>query len=192
MSAALQSPVQVMKFTLTFFGELPPSGNKPKPAAVWAIREQFHPQIEELFATHPALRNGFASRFLPPIAVQGGSYRPLLRKAHDVICSVDITFLRKEDPGQLVKQDGDIDNRIKTLFDGLRMPNKGDAIPAGKPVFSPMCALLEDDSLITGLSVKTDRLLGVPSGPPTWVYLLVEVRTSVSVVTMQNATFLGD
>lgn len=185
-------PVQIMKFTLTFSGELPPSGNKPKPEAVWKIREQIHPQIDELLRTHPALRNGFADNYITTIDVQGAKYRPLLHRKQDVICGVSITFLSKEDPGQLVRQDGDIDNRIKTLFDGLRMPNKGDTIPTGKPAFNPMCCLMEDDSMITGLSVKTDRLLSASNSPATWVHLLIEVHTSVSVVTMQNATFLGD
>jgi hypothetical protein len=39
-----------------------------------------------------------------------------------VTCSLDILFLRRDHPGGLVSNTGDIDNRIKVLFDALRMP----------------------------------------------------------------------
>jgi hypothetical protein len=37
-----------MKFTLAYDGELPASGNSPKPEAKWNIRNQIHPQLTEL------------------------------------------------------------------------------------------------------------------------------------------------
>ena len=52
-SAATSGLLPIMKFTLTFEGDLPASGNKPKPDAVWRIRKAIHPQLCELFATHP-------------------------------------------------------------------------------------------------------------------------------------------
>lgn len=56
---------------------------------------------------------------------------------------------------------GDIDNRIKVLFDGLRMPKTerelgGFGIDADE---DPFFCLLEDDTLITRVSVTTDRLI---------------------------------
>jgi hypothetical protein len=44
-----------MKFTLTYSGRVLASGNKPKPAEKWAIRRAFHPQLAELWQTHPVL-----------------------------------------------------------------------------------------------------------------------------------------
>ena len=47
----------LMKFILTYDGPLPASANKPKKQSVWEIRKQFHPQLAELWETHPALRS---------------------------------------------------------------------------------------------------------------------------------------
>ena len=46
-----------VKFTLTYDGPLPPSANKPKNDTKWAIRKVLDPQLRELWATHPALRD---------------------------------------------------------------------------------------------------------------------------------------
>jgi len=56
---------------------------------------------------------------------------------------------------------GDIDNRLKTLFDALRIPEAGENYhlntkEAGE---TPFFCLLEDDKLITKVSVETDQLL---------------------------------
>jgi len=62
----------------------------------------------------------------------------------------------------LVSSGGDIDNRIKVLFDGLRVPKydselKNLAPEEGEnPLF---CLLEDDDSLITSIKITTDRLL---------------------------------
>jgi hypothetical protein len=77
------------------------------------------------------------------------------------LCSLDILFLRRHDAGSLIANGGDIDNRIKVLFDGLRMPGN-DAELGGlliEPDEDPFFCLLEDDALITRVSVETDRLL---------------------------------
>jgi hypothetical protein len=59
-----------------------------------------------------------------PLYVEGHSFLPLIRDSLALVCGLDILFLRKEEPGKLVEHGGDIDNRIKTLFDGLRMPTR--------------------------------------------------------------------
>jgi len=56
---------------------------------------------------------------------------------------------------------GDIDGRVKTLLDGLRMPQQPIEIPKGERPSAdedPFYVLLEDDSLIYELNVQTDRL----------------------------------
>lgn len=74
---------------------------------------------------------------------------------------MNILFLRRDNPGNLIASGGDIDNRIKVLFDGLKMPDTVSdlgGIPLG-PDEDPFFCLLEDDSLITSVSITTDRLL---------------------------------
>ena len=46
---------------------------------------------------------------------------PLVTREMDVVAELSIIMLRPEIPGQLVTQGGDIDNRLKTLFDALTM-----------------------------------------------------------------------
>src|SRR5437588_10958327 len=45
-----------MKFTLVYDGDLPSSGNSPKPEAARDIRDKFHPQMAQLWKDHLALR----------------------------------------------------------------------------------------------------------------------------------------
>ena len=52
-----QTPIPIMKFTLTYDGELRASGNKPKPEDKWAIRRQIAPQLAELWQVSPVLKN---------------------------------------------------------------------------------------------------------------------------------------
>jgi hypothetical protein len=54
-----------MKFTLTYDGPLPSSGSRPKNDAKWDIRKRLHPQLEDLWGSHPALRPAEADRLFP-------------------------------------------------------------------------------------------------------------------------------
>jgi hypothetical protein len=92
-----------------------------------------------------------------------GNYRfaPLVRKGQ-VVCSLDILFLRRDSPGHLIKSTGgDIDNRMKTLFDGLRIAKSGEVGKFKTPDAGeiPFYCLLEDDDDIVELRITTDRLL---------------------------------
>jgi hypothetical protein len=74
--------------------------------------------------------------------------------------------LRPEAPGSVITQGSDIDNRLKTLFDSLRMPKNLNELPSGispSDIDNPFFCLLEDDNLITKVSVTTDRLLRIDS-----------------------------
>ena len=62
----------------------------------------------------------------------------------------------------MIIKSGDIDNRLKTLFDALRVPTKATELPTGSPGSDddiPMYCLLEDDGLIARVAVETDLLL---------------------------------
>src|SRR6266849_6098917 len=61
-----------------------------------------------------------------PVLIGGKQFVPLVRQSLALACSLDILFLRREEPGSLILQGGDIDNRIKTLFDALKMPTADD------------------------------------------------------------------
>ena len=78
---------------------------------------------------------------------------------------MDILFLRSDIPGSPGFA-GDIDNRVKTLLDALRMPSTDREIPSEaspEQHEDPFFCLLEDDSLVSQLSVEMDQLLDLPN-----------------------------
>jgi hypothetical protein len=112
---------------------------------------------------------------------------PLASKQTCSGCSIDILFLRREAPGNLIRSGGDIDNRIKVLFDGLKVPQEDAELPSESPTADevPFFCLLQDDSLITEVHVITDRLL-IPHNPneerETNVHLVIRVATMGHIV----------
>ena len=100
---------------------------------------------------------------------------PLVRNSLSLNCDLDILFLRQEDPGSLVLQGGDLDNRIKTLLDALRMPVDSDDGHRFPPVQPHTYCLMESDTLVSGFNVSTDRLLFPQSDRPNEVHLVIEV-----------------
>ena len=93
-----------------------------------------------------------------PLVVNSAHFR--------LICELDIRFARRDTPGDIV-HGGDLDNRVKTLFDALRMPGPdtlyelpSDAEPMKGE--TPFLCLLEDDRLITKFTVASEKLLEAP------------------------------
>jgi hypothetical protein len=209
---------RIMKFTLTYDGELRANG---RPTHKSAIREQLSPQLEELWRIHPVLIEINQARYVPtekgylvstihhsvepkamprpPVGhidlcerISRGpwNFLPLVRDSLALQCGLHITFLRKEPPGK-VYQGGDIDNRLKTFLDALSVPN-ADQIPSGTPSFDPTYCLLEDDSLISGLHVESERLLTRPDSSKHEVRLIVNVDVRVVRARIYNQLFLGE
>lgn len=107
---------------------------------------------------------------------------PLITEDHGIGCGLDILFLRRDKPGGIVNIGGDIDNRIKVLFDALRIPSSDSEVvglPSDDP--DPFYCLLEDDKLITDVRITTDRLLTAPTaqGYESDVRLIIHVRTII-------------
>lgn len=157
-----------MEFRLVYRGPLPAQGAGTGTSRVpekHAIRRQIHAQMRELWKQIPVLQpfvenpdqSGLATRF----EKFGYLFFPLVSKARGIACSLDILFLRRDNPGNLVRSGGDIDNRIKVLFDALRMPEYPEEVPGFPPQNGerPFFCLLEDDDLITDVKITTDRLL---------------------------------
>jgi hypothetical protein len=88
---------------------------------------------------------------------------PLVTKDMGIVCKIDILLLRPEDDTYVMAH-GDLDGQVKTLFDGLRMPNNqaetGNASPTADE--NPFFCLLEDDRLVSELRVDSDKLLLPP------------------------------
>ena len=133
------------------------------------LRKAFHEQLRILWAQPPLIDfidylNAPSTNRNESIIIGVDDYRfvPLVCQKLHLICELEITLLRPEPPGAVITQGGDIDNRLKTLFDSLRMPkniNEIPTLPLDEKQTDPIYCLLEDDNLITKVSVTTDRLL---------------------------------
>jgi hypothetical protein len=117
----------------------------------------------------------------------GFNFLPLVTKRLCLRCSLDILFLRVDEYPFVFGGSGDIDARLKMLFDSLRMADNATELPVGaKPEKdeNPFFVLLEDDKLITEVRVSTDRLLKLPEARPPEkhdVYLQITVRLNPTI-----------
>jgi hypothetical protein len=164
--------VLAMEFRLIYQGPLPSASNSsPKPKAQHAIRKQLHLQLEQYWKEHPHLKHllvkgdfsGLPRSVVMTLADEFSrgkhGFVPLVRKREDTYCSLNILFLRRDVPGRIVSG-GDLDNRLKTLFDALKVPESTNGLPdVPEPGFDPIFCLLDDDDQITSLHVITDRIL---------------------------------
>jgi hypothetical protein len=180
-----------MRFTLIYSGDLRANG---KPDHKHQIRRCFHAQLAMLWSQLPLSENRSwftveaddksidLNRPVPPYR-----FVPLVSSALALICEVRIFLLRPDPPGALVTQAGDIDNRLKTLFDAMRVPRLTE-LPRGAspaPDEEPFFCLLEDDALISSIAVESERLL-VPNRDPATVDLHIQVTTRATRATWGN------
>jgi len=124
----------------------------------------------------------------------GYRFVPLVRKDWHLCCSLDVLFLRQDPPGSIVHA-GDIDNRLKTLIDALRKPGSAAELAGNESTQAgedPFFVLLEDDKLVTALSVETDSLLervGERRPNPHHVHLVVTATIKPIYTTSFNLSF---
>ncbi len=181
-----------MEFRLVYQGSLPAaSQGNTRSKDKHVIRQVFHPQLRELWQQHPTLvrinrkHSGSEPDLIDSLPDRynrcGYRFLPLVSDFFNLTCALDILFLRRDQPGGLVRHGGDIDNRLKVLLDALRIPSP-DELGQNTPTANenPFYCLLEDDRLITELKVTTDLLLTQPteSVGQSNVHLIVQVRTT--------------
>jgi len=164
-----------MDFTLQFSGNLKTNAGKEDKHR---IRKYFHVQMKELWNHQPLRdRHNLQSGLIKNIGCF--NFLPLISEKLALTAEIDIIMLRPGTPGKIITEGGDIDNRLKTLFDSLRIPDNITALPSmDSPTEGekPFCCLLEDDNLITKVSVITDRLL-LPSKSSAHVEMFIHVKT---------------
>jgi hypothetical protein len=189
-----------MEFRLFYWGNdlKAASSGKTRASEKEAIRNFFHSQLQILWQTHPVLKfyqqdahwhdGGLAKSIYPhkdtqleKLSNDWGGYIPLVNEKFGTYCELDILFLRPEPVGGLINKGasgGDIDNRIKTLFDSFAPPQRGGDEPhtATEPTF----VLLSDDSLIGSFSIVTDRLLTTKTDDSSEAYVVIHVTVKTS------------
>ena len=212
-----------MKFTLRFDGDLPSNGNPaekwkirsqfhPQLAELWRInaclqelkhschasttgymKYDIHHSVPEFRPPLQADPDGNSVSLLEPIVRGERQCLPLVRDTLALKCALGISFLRKDEPGS-VYQAGDLDNRLKTLFDALQVPNldqmKG--APSLEEIENPLYCLLEDDKLITGFEINSHQLLSREPRSRNDVSIVIHVDVRVVRPRIYNQMFLGD
>jgi len=198
-----------MEFRLLYEGTVRPTANKGHPIETHAIRKVFHPQLRHLWESRPGLRHlaeqwslklpeakstGYSPadeklRVTYGMKAMGNNWDragfnciPIVARELDAICGLDVLLLR---PGpkmtRHILSQGDIDGQLKTIIDALRIPDTaqetGNAQPgAGE---TPFFCLLEDDRLVSEVSVTTDELLSLPGKTdvdPNDAFVVIRVR----------------
>lgn len=172
-----------MEFTLVYDGPLPAAGAQGKRVKEkHEIRKQLHPQLRRLwelklphwligtqtsrltckFTAGQPIVNQIATGF--PRCKHSPHCRhkfvSLVRSDLMLACRLEVLFLRRGSPHGGIISDGDIDNRLKVLFDGLRSPHDCDELPSdAEAIEGGMYCLLQDDSLISDVRITADTLL---------------------------------
>jgi hypothetical protein len=115
-------------------------------------------------------------------------FAPLVTQNNNLTCELSILLLRQQAPGQLIGEGGDIDNRVKTLLDALRLPSTAEAQQSNVQALpaDPIHCLLQDDNLVTRVNVETDRLLARTSGNQFDLLAIIEVKVSATRLTWAN------
>jgi hypothetical protein len=197
----VQNGESEVEFHLVYQGELPAAGQgggKTRTREKQEMRKVFHKQLVNLWSTQSFLKS------MLPVEIKelgnryarcGFRFVPLISDYFTVAAALDILFLRRDGPGSIVRSGGDIDNRIKVLFDALRMPQTCDELCGDSPGpdEEPFFCLLEDDKLISKVQIETNWLL-TPVAPNERLHdvqLVIRVNTVASGAPHYTAAFFS-
>ena len=123
------------------------------------------------------------------IGKHGAWFRPLVRETFALHCGLKILILRREPAGK-VYQGGDLDGRMKTLIDALTMPQHAEQVLEKTTEWSPLYCLLEDDSMISGLEIESERLLGDNQEAADFVKLTIRVDVRIKRPMVYHQSFI--
>jgi len=184
-----------MKFKLLYYGDIL-TNPKKRAQHIADIRMQFHPQLKKLVTLSPWAN---LTKFMMPDAskspiitrhIGGIDWNPIITPNLKMIAELDILLMHPEITGV---PHSDIDNRVKTILDGLRCPQNEHEIGQNTPRdIGPIYTLLDDDHLVTRLTVNTSHLLSSDTFPcdvektPDSVFMLIDVNVRVTEGTLEN------
>lgn len=198
-----------MDIALSYRGPLPNARSNGAKRAKTQIRQQLHHQFDGLCRTSDLFTEALKDD-LPRATIKGGAqhaevpstphgtfyfveflgvqFVPLLSRWNHRVCEVRIELWRRSEPGEILDPGGDIDNRVKTLFDGLRMPHHEDEIDATSLTSGRCFCLLEDDALITKLTISAHRMYRPVAGveDSTWAELSIYVTVKATFPSLTN------
>lgn len=177
-----------MQFHLHYSGPLRVSA---RPLVKQQIRRALHPQLKEVWLHTPALERETLLKDPEgeaPFSVikRVGDFRfaPLVCDELKLVAELTILLLRPLEAGAVIDKGGDIDNRLKTLFDALRYPTTIKELPPGdtpQEDEDPLFCLLDDDARIVDVRVIADRYLNAPSTDHVLMTMRVRTRQTQSI-----------
>gem|GEM_PF-440122 len=200
-----------MKFSLTYEGELRTGSGRGSDGMTaadrkQALREHFHQQLRRLWQVNSFLKGWgkkiddysyesmkkYVEENTP--ALDGARFVPLVSRTACVDCWIDFRILR---PGHNMVNAPDIDNQVKVLFDGLKMPRTRDEMGQKHHAsYNPLYVLLEDDGLVNRLTSTQDELLqpihAKREVEKNDVRVLIDVHVRPQVPTAENVIFYSD
>ena len=178
-----------MEFVLHYAGQLKSGQSKTIANHKHELRKHFHKQLQLLSQQDPLAQWDIITDAPSDSKHRDGKYffrrndfvfAPIVNKKLGGSAEIVIKMLRPEKPGNLIGDTADIDNRLKTLFDALQVPDKNQ-LPKEilrdsneQPYF--LC-LLEDDRLVTRIDVQAFRLLDPLTQHKNYVDLQIHVKT---------------
>ena len=182
-----------MEFRLIYEGPL--RGQGAKSTHKWEIRRALHPQLQRLWQLRPLSDAAATLLAWPPrpgapsvIVEKGGLlFAPLVTQRLNLYVELSVLLFRQQPRGTLISDGGDIDNRLKTLLDGLRVPHgsmEGRTLLPADPDPNPFYCLLKADSLVTKVSVESEQLLR-PARPDE-VVAIISVHVKKTVLSHAN------
>ena len=190
-----------MEFTLHYRGPLKAASTRNKRKDhKHCLRRHFHNQLKELWKL-PQLSEFDNALAIPEPTMAEESrtllrhvgqyhFAPLVGSYFALVASLEVIMLRPEPEGWIFQRSGDIDNRLKTLLDALKAPNEPaalpDNLPPPAPEETPFFCLLEDDSFITNVDIRTAHWLEPEAQDSDEVVLLLRIRTKATRVTWGN------
>ena len=205
----------LLKFRVTYRGPL-----KTKASAIekTAIRMELSKQFRRLWEYHPVLKDliydptqdeavrGTGEYYDPKVLMwqklaklyegAGCKYVPLVNDWLSLTAGIDILYLRPDIPGNILTS-GDLDNRLKTLFDALKKPKNSAELGGAPPPLEdqPVFVLLEDDRQVSSVSVEADRLLDFPDAskgmdPNTYAHLMMTITVKAVNYQPNNRYFI--
>lgn len=186
-----------VNFRLVYQGPLKAAGqSESRRVEKHAIRCALSEQLTELFClkNDVVLDRGCPDWDKMPCHERGEfKFFSLVREQLNLVCDLDILFLRRDEPGSLIRGGGDLDNRIKVLFDALKVPTEDEIRGLHPDPHQVLICLTEDDKLITGFRVTTDRLLEPPASDAEFnhVHLIINVEVKVTRITDANLAYFS-
>ncbi|MEM6451902.1 MAG: hypothetical protein AAF703_16495 [Cyanobacteria bacterium P01_D01_bin.105] len=142
-----------------------------------AITPNYSADLDEALLNNSPPKYSYSQLLIKKHKSHDVKWHPLVTVENNLVCELSILMLRPNDQKSVV-QGGDVDGRLKTIFDSLSIPKSGDVLSKFATHNGIFYTLLSDDSLISKVTVDTDELLQLPqNNDDNHAQLVIEIST---------------